>query len=177
MRIVFSLVTKTHYLPWYTYWQPQYIVVYKNYHCSLCTICRSIICIAHVVKFVLKSEMLPSETMGRRARLWKWLCCEERFSPHSIFPPVNLSATVLHWACTERVKAFRSEQSRHGWKATASSFSLWLRTRSMSNYALLTVGDSENWTILQTQEGSSVSRNGRDILPVFLLDTMSRHLP
>ena len=32
-----------------------------NYHCSLCTICRSVICIAHVVKFVLRSTMLPFE--------------------------------------------------------------------------------------------------------------------
>ncbi len=35
----------------------------------------------------------------------------------------------------------------------------------------------QNGTILQTQKGSSVSRNGRKILSAFLLDTMSRHLP
>ena len=35
----------------------------------------------------------------------------------------------------------------------------------------------QNGTILQTQEGSSVSRNGRKILPAFLLGIMSRHLP
>ena len=35
----------------------------------------------------------------------------------------------------------------------------------------------QNGTILQTQEGSSVSRNGRKILPAFLLGVNSRHLP
>lgn len=29
------------------------------YHCSLCTICRSVICIAHVVKFVLEEHHAP----------------------------------------------------------------------------------------------------------------------
>ena len=35
----------------------------------------------------------------------------------------------------------------------------------------------QNGTILQTQKGSSVSRNGRTILPAFLLGVNSRHLP
>ena len=40
-----------------------------NYHCSLCTVRRSIICIAHVVKFVLESVMLSFVIMGHCARV------------------------------------------------------------------------------------------------------------
>ena len=75
-----------------------------------------------------------------------------------------------------RHRAFRSEQSRHGWKAI-NSFSLWLRTRSMSKCASRKTGGHQNWTILQTQEGSYEAETAGRFFLRFCLLFLSRHLP
>ena len=75
-----------------------------------------------------------------------------------------------------RHQAFRSEQSRHGWKAI-NSFSLWLRTRSMSKCASRKTGGHQNWTILQTQEGSYEAETAGRFFLRFCLLFLSRHLP
>ena len=138
-------------------------MVYKNYHCYLCTFCRSIICTAYVVKFVPRSKMLPYEAMGRYARLWKWLCCEGKYFLLTAFPPVNLSAAVLHWACTERVKAFRSEQSRHGWKDYYRSFAL---TKNLKYVKLCPPNGGQQWKLNNTANaGRIVSKPKRQGYP------------
>ena len=75
----------------YKCWQLQHIVVYKNYHCSLCTICRSVICIAHVVKIVLEEHHAPVWDQGHCSLVFQWLCCEKfsrgSFHLYAALPP------------------------------------------------------------------------------------------
>ena len=149
----------------YKCWRPQYIVVYKNYHCSLCTICRSAICIAHVVKFVLEEHHAPVWDQGHCALIFQWLCCERFLAAFSTCTFLCRRTTLNVYL---RHRAFRSEQSRHGWKAI-NSFSLWLRTRSMSKCALPKNGRPSELNNTANAGRIVWSRNGRRILPAFLL--------
>lgn len=76
--------------------------------------------IAHVVKFVLRSTMLPFEIRAT-APLYFNDYAARRFlaAVSTCTPPCRRAMMCLYL----RHQAFRSEQSRHGWKAI-NSFSL-----------------------------------------------------
>ena len=64
-----------------------------NYHCSLCTICRSAICIAHVVKIVPEERYALVRNYGALRPRDSTTMLREIFSRQ--FPPVRRFAAVL----------------------------------------------------------------------------------
>ena len=86
----------------------------------LCTICRSVICIAHVVKFVLRSITLPFEIRAIAPSCFNDYAARIFLAAFSTCTPLCRRAMMCLYL---RHQAFRSEQSRHGWKAI-NSFSL-----------------------------------------------------
>ena len=98
-------------------------MVYKNYHGSLCIFCRSIICIAHVVKFALRGIMLPFEIRAIVPSYFNDYAVRRDFplTAFSTCTPLCRRAKICLYL---RHRAFRSEQSRHGWKDYYRSFAL-----------------------------------------------------
>ena len=129
--------------------------------------------IAHVVKFVLRSTMLPFEIRVTAPIWFNDYAARSFLAAFSTCTPLCRRAMMCLYL---RHQAFRSEQSRHGWKAI-NSFSLWLRTRSMSKCASRKTGGHQNWTILQTQEGSQEAETAGRFFLRFCLLFLSRHLP
>ena len=103
-----------------------------------------------LLSLYLRSTMLPSEIRAIAPSWFNDYAVRSFFAAFSTCTPPCRRAMMWLYL---RHQAFRSEQSRHGWKAI-NSFSLWLRTRSMSKCASRETGGHQNWTILQTQEGS-----------------------
>ena len=148
-------------------------MVYEN-HSVVCAPFVGLLSASHtLLSLYLRSIMLPFEIRAIAPLYFNDYTARNSLAAVSTCTPLCRRTTLNVYL---RHRAFRSEQSRHGWKAI-SSFSLWLRTWSMSNYALLTVGDSENWTILQTQEGSYEAETAGRFFLRFCLLFLSRHLP
>lgn len=103
-----------------------------------------------LLSLYLRSTMLPSEIRVIAPLYFNDYAARNSLAAVSTCTPLCRRAMMCLYL---RHQAFRSEQSRHGWKAI-NSFSLWLRTRSMSKCASRKTGGHQNWTILQTQEGS-----------------------
>ena len=106
-------------------------MVYKNYPVT-CAPFAGLWSASHtLLSLYLRSTMLPFE-IRVTAPIW--------FNDYAArsFLAAFSNCTFLCRRTTLNVylrhQAFRSEQSRHGWKAI-NSFSLWLRTRSMSKCA------------------------------------------
>ena len=76
-----------------------------------------------------------------------------------------------------RHRAFRSEQSRHGWKDYYRSFALTKNSEYVKMRPPGKAGRPSEWNNTANAGRSSVSRNGRKILPAFLRTILSRHLP
>ena len=145
-------------------------MVYKKYHGSLCTICRSIICIAHVVKLVWRSSAFPFLYQIRGL----FRPCENDYAVRRDFPltafstctPLCRRAKICLYL---RHRAFRSEQSRHGWKDYYRSFALTKNSEYVKMRPPGKAGRPSEWNNTANAGRSSVSRNGRKILPAFLL--------
>ena len=145
-------------------------MVYKNYHCSLCTICRSIICIAHVVKLVWRSSAFPFLYQIRGL----FRPCENDYAVRRDFPltafstctPLCRRAKICLYL---RHRAFRSEQSRHGWKDYYRSFALTKNSKYVKMRPPGKAGRPSEWNNTANAGRIVRSRNGRKILPAFLL--------
>ena len=153
-------------------------MVYKKYHGSLCTICRSIICIAHVVKLVWRSSAFPFLYQIRGL----FRPCENDYAVRRDFPltafstctPLCRRAKICLYL---RHRAFRSEQSRHGWKDYYRSFALTKNSKYVKMRPPGKAGRPSEWNNTANAGRIVRSRNGRKILPAFLLGVNSRHLP
>ena len=125
-------------------------MVYKDYS-VICAPFAGLWSASHtLLSLYLRSTTLPSEIRATAPLYFNDYAARNSLAAVSTCTPLCRHAMMCLYL---RHQAFRSEQSRHGWKAI-NSFSLWLRTRSMSKCASRKTGGHQNWTILQTQEGS-----------------------
>ena len=76
-----------------------------------------------------------------------------------------------------RHRAFRSEQSRHRWKDHYRSFALTKNSKYVKMRPPGKAGRPSEWNNTANAGRIVRSRNGRKILPAFLLGVNSRHLP
>lgn len=151
MRIVFLVAFFLDTLFWHFNIDNYNILWYIRIIIVLCAPFAGLLSAPHtLLSLYLRSTMLPSEIRATAPLYFNDYAASSFLAAFSTCTPLCRRAMMCLYL---RHQAFRSEQSRHGWKAI-NSFSLWLRTRSMSKCASQRAGGHQNWTILQTQEGS-----------------------